>query len=174
MAHLHGVFLNRFLAKPTSVGALLPSSRQLGKQMAKAVMELPPVDSIVEIGAGTGSITRHLEPLNPVVVEIEEAFATLLKAKFPNLDIRHGCGLRFLANLESSIGLVISVPLINNPLKDQFIAAIRRGYESGLIRWCVIFTYGLSNPLEDVGFKSAHRRKWVIANIPPAHVWVYR
>ncbi|WP_159078916.1 class I SAM-dependent methyltransferase [Orrella marina] len=173
MTHLHGVFLNRFLAKPKSVGALLPSSRHLGRQMAKAVTELPAVESVVEIGAGTGSITRHLQPFNPVVVEIEEAFALLLRQRFPQLDIRHGCGLQFLQSLEQSIGLVISVPLINNPLRDRFIESIRQGHESGHIKWCVIFTYGLSNPLEGTGFACSRRRKWVVANVPPAHVWVY-
>lgn len=141
--------------------------------MAKAVTELPAVESVVEIGAGTGSITRHLQPFNPVVVEIEEAFALLLKQRFPQLDIRHGCGLQFLQSLEQSIGLVISVPLINNPLRDRFIESIRQGRDAGHIKWCVIFTYGLSNPLEGTGFTCSRRRKWVLANVPPAHVWVY-
>lgn len=170
---MHGVFLNRFLAKPKSVGSLFPSSRHLGRQMVKATEGLPAVDSIVEIGAGTGAITRHLQYLNPVIVEIEEAFALLLRRQFPRLDIRHGCGLQFLQKLESPIGLVISVPLINNPLKQRFIEAIRQGYQSGLIKWCVIYTYGLASPLEEVGFACSKRSKWVVANVPPAHVWVY-
>jgi phosphatidylethanolamine/phosphatidyl-N-methylethanolamine N-methyltransferase len=161
------------LAKPHSIGSLVPSSKHLGKSMARVVRKLEHVDRVVEIGAGTGAITSHLLPFQPTVIEIDEAFAMLLQTRFPQLDVRHCCGLQYLNALSKPIGLIISVPLINNPLRQQFIDAIRDGYQQGLIRWCVIFTYGLNSPLKSAGFDKAYRHQWVPMNFPPAHVWVY-
>lgn len=141
--------------------------------MSHAVKDLPSVDAVVEIGGGTGAITEYLQDFNPTVIEIDEAFANLLKRRFPHLDVHHGCGLQYIRSLESEAGLVISVPLINNPIKHQFIKAIKDGHQKGQIKWCVIFTYGFSSPLREAGFAHACRRKLVVANVPPAHVWVY-
>jgi phospholipid N-methyltransferase len=51
---------------------------------------------------------------------------------------------------------------------------LTRKYQDGLIRFCVLYTYGWTNPLAGVGFREGRREYFVTRNFPPASVWVYR
>ena len=154
------------------MGSVIPSSRFLGKAMYKSVQELEQA-AVIEIGAGTGAITQHISSLNPVLVEIDKEFCALLKMNYPHLNIVNSCALEQLRKIDERVGLVISIPLINNPFKTSFIPLLNDLYGRGLLKWCVIFTYGLNDPLEQVNFESKKRKRFVLQNIPPAHVWVY-
>lgn len=166
-----GLFLKKFLACPSTVGSITPSSNSLGFTIGSIARELAPCN-IVEIGAGTGSITSYLADLDPTVIEIDKDFSEILAKKFPTLQIVNECCLNWMQRQKSPFGLVVSIPLINNPFRSHFIAELQRCYESGRVKWCVIYSYGLRNPLNGVDFKKATRRKLVLSNIPPAHVWV--
>ncbi len=154
------------------MGSVIPSSRFLGNAMYKSVKELEQTP-VIEIGAGTGAITQHISSLNPVLVEIDKEFCALLKKNYPHLDIVNSCALEQLRKIDKRVGLVISIPLINNPFKTSFIPLLNDLYGRGLLTWCVIFTYGLNDPLEQVNFENKKRKRFVLQNIPPAHVWVY-
>ena len=125
------------------------------------------------IGAGTGAITKHIESLNPLLVEIDREFCALLQQNYPHLNIVNSCALEQLKKVTERTGLVVSIPLINNPFKTSFIPLLNHLYSNGLVSWCVIFTYGLKDPLEEVDFKRKARKHFVLQNFPPAHVWVY-
>jgi len=154
------------------MGSVIPSSRFLGNAMYKSVKELEHT-AVMEIGAGTGAITQHISSLNPVLVEIDKEFCALLRTNYPHLNIVNSCALEQLRKIDERVGLVISIPLINNPFKSSFIPLLNDLYTKGLLTWCVIFTYGLNDPLEQVNFESKKRKRFVLQNIPPAHVWVY-
>ncbi len=166
------LFLKKYLKNPQSVGSVIPSSVFLGQAIYNSIKELDQA-SIIEIGAGTGAITQHISSLNPLLVEIDKEFCTLLKQNYPHLDIVNSCAIEQLKKIDEKVGLVVSIPLINNPFKELFIPILNDLYSRGLLRWCVIFTYGLSNPLEQVNFETKERKRFVLKNIPPAHVWVY-
>lgn len=51
------LFLRRWLANPGKVGAVLPSSAALGRLVARNVARRPD-QWVVELGAGTGTVTR--------------------------------------------------------------------------------------------------------------------
>ena len=53
------LFFLRWLRAPTRIGAVAPSSRQLGRAMARQVAG-GGTDPVIELGGGTGSITRAL------------------------------------------------------------------------------------------------------------------
>ena len=53
------LFIRRWLANPLKVGALLPSSPFLAKTVARNV-KYGPDEAIVEVGAGTGAVTKGL------------------------------------------------------------------------------------------------------------------
>jgi len=56
----HARFIKRFLAEPHSVGAIAPSSSWLAKALCEPYSRsTPPVD-VLEVGAGTGAVTRYL------------------------------------------------------------------------------------------------------------------
>jgi phosphatidylethanolamine/phosphatidyl-N-methylethanolamine N-methyltransferase len=166
------LFLKKYLKDPKSMGSVIPSSEFLAKAMYKSIKELDQT-SIIEIGAGTGAITKHISSLNPLLVEIDKEFCVLLRQNYPHLKTIHGCALEQLKKVDEGFGLVLSIPLINNPFKTSFIPLITTLYNSGLLKWCVMYTYGLNSPLDEVNFQSKVRRRFVMKNIPPASVWVY-
>ncbi|MCX6180223.1 MAG: hypothetical protein NT163_12830 [Chlorobiales bacterium] len=166
------LFLKKYLKNPKSIGSVIPSSEFLAKAIYKSIKDLDQT-TVIEIGAGTGAITQHISSLNPVLVEIDKEFCALLKKNFPHLNIVNSCALEQLKKIDEKVGLVVSIPLINNPFKSLFIPLLNNLYERGLLKWCVIFTYGLNDPLQEVKFESKERTRFVLKNIPPAHVWVY-
>lgn len=59
----HVEFLRRFLANPQQVGAVAQSSRRLAKALCEPMSHRTKPSRILEVGAGTGAITRHLVDL---------------------------------------------------------------------------------------------------------------
>lgn len=167
------VFLKKYLVNPVSMGSITPSSRYLSREIARLVESLE-TTRIVELGPGTGALTNYLHSRAPTVVEIDAEMCRLLGRKFPGLKVVNACAIDFLKGVDFPCGIVLSIPLINNPLKVRLVKELRRLYENELLKWCVIYTYGFRNPLEDIGFRSMKRHKTVLRNFPPAHIWCYR
>jgi phosphatidylethanolamine/phosphatidyl-N-methylethanolamine N-methyltransferase len=166
------LFLKKYLRNPQSIGSVIPSSDFLAKAIFNSIKELDQT-AVIEIGAGTGAITKHISSFNPLLVEIDQEFCALLRQNYPHLKTINSCALEQLKKVDERFGLVLSIPLINNPFKSSFIPLIQTLYNNGLLSWCVMYTYGLSNPLGEVDFQSKVRRRFVMKNIPPASVWVY-
>ncbi len=166
------LFLKKYLKNPKSIGSVMPSSEFLAKAMFNSIKELDET-SVIEIGAGTGAITKHISSLNPLLVEIDKEFCVLLRQNYPHLKTINSCALEQLKKVDEGFGLVLSIPLINNPFKTSFIPLVAALYNSGLLKWCVMYTYGLNNPLDEVNFQSKVRKRFVMKNFPPASVWVY-
>jgi len=166
------IFLRKYLSDPKRIGSVTPSSKYLGQAMLELISRLEKV-KVVEVGAGTGSITIHLQHLSPVVIEVDAELYRLLRHKFDHAEIVHDCALAYLGRIESPIGLVVSIPLINNPFRTAFIERLRALYQDGKLKWCVIYTYGRRSPLGDIDFRQAQRARWVWRNVPPASIWIY-
>jgi phosphatidylethanolamine/phosphatidyl-N-methylethanolamine N-methyltransferase len=167
------------LRDPSTTGALLPSSSFLAKAMAEASSG---AGAIVELGAGTGAITRALlvrhgaPPL--IAVEINPELALGLKKRFPKLDVRQARAQDVLAGLQTNKKLVVvsSLPFRSLPaevsaeLQASLVATLKGHADS----WLVQFTYQPRKPFEaPVGFRWEHRGM-VWRNVPPAGVWVLR
>lgn len=187
-------FVRAFLRDPVHVGAVTPASCSLGDRMGAATRRavrdgfgtLPsrnganaaaPTNArprIVELGAGTGSVSRYIRAMNPVLVERNGEWAALLRKRFPDLEIRAECATLALASLSNPVGVVSSIPMVNNPQADAIRTLLMRKYRDGLIRFCVLYTYGWTNPLTGVGFRECRREYFVARSFPPASVWVYR
>lgn len=56
-------FLQRFLASPRQIGAVAPSSRFLARALVGPLAQHDRPVNILELGAGTGAVTRHIAPL---------------------------------------------------------------------------------------------------------------
>lgn len=85
-------FVKEFVANPTRVGAVLPSSKRLSKAMLHG-LDIAGAKAIVEYGPGTGVVTDQLAPLLPpgctyFAIERSEEMARVVRAKHPTLDIR--------------------------------------------------------------------------------------
>jgi len=184
------LFLKRWLRRPFAMGSVVPSGRLLGKAMAeatKASLDGRP-GHVVELGAGTGEVTRALldagfAPERLALVERDPELAGFLRRHFPGPRIIEGDAAR-LPQLLASHGIapvaavVSSLPLLSLP------AAVVGGIVGGVFETLprggalVQFTYGPTPPVpralrERLHLEAAHgSRIW--RNVPPAMVWTFR
>jgi phosphatidylethanolamine/phosphatidyl-N-methylethanolamine N-methyltransferase len=138
----HTLFLGKFLTQLTRgnpIASIAPSSRWLARTTVRNVA-WDRARAVVELGAGTGPITRVLgERARPdcriLVVERDRDFAGLLRQRFghlPNFDIVEGDALD-LARLLADRGIgrvdhVISglpVPSFPRDLRRDFFRVVR-------------------------------------------------
>jgi phosphatidylethanolamine/phosphatidyl-N-methylethanolamine N-methyltransferase len=177
------VFFGRWLRAPHHIGAVAPSSRYLARAMAKQV-DLGGTDMVVELGGGTGSVTKALLERIPaerlIVVERDERLYHILRRRFPHLRILLG-DARQLGTLLRPLGIgavsavVSSLPLVTMPkrIRQQIVEqSFALMGEAGRF---IQFTYSLTSPLARREFGLRGRvaaRVWL--NVPPAAVWSFR
>ncbi len=184
------LFLKRWLQRPFSTGAVMPSGRLLTEAMARAARAA--IDGrpgyVVELGAGTGEVTKALlaagiAPERLVPVERDPQFADFLRRRFSGPRIVEGDALhlpRLLAEqgLAPVAAVVSSLPLLILP--TEIVNGIVTGIFEVLPRGgaMVQFTYGPKPPMpyalrERLHLQAARgRRIW--RNVPPAVVWTFR
>lgn len=179
------LFLGQTFRGWRTIGALAPSGRSLSRAIAQAAGDVAPGQVILELGPGTGVITRELVrrfPNNRVIsVEIIGAFATRLSRAFPTVTVVNGCASKLdthLAKLGLGAGDVAAVvsglPLLSLPadLPQRVLESI-----TGVLRprgRYVQFTYSARawQRFTLDGFRRHSQRK-VWLNFPPAHVLTF-
>lgn len=177
-------FFWKFFSNPGRTGALAPATDSLARTVGRATCHeydrhrLATPDAprlrLIELGAGTGALSRSIRRLHPVLVERDEGWAHLLRCQFPGLEVRSECATQTLESLDQPVGVVTSIPMLNNPQSDDIRRLLERRYADGLIKFCVLYTYGWADPLAGVGFRVGRRHSFVARSFPPASVWVYR
>lgn len=177
------LFLRRWLAHPLKVGAVLPSSPALARLVAKQVPNQPD-QAVVELGAGTGSITKALlaagiSPERLFVVEIDADLCAFLRKQLPQVQVIHGDAGRLPELIPSKwhgkVSTVISgIPMITLPIEVQ--QRLVSSYFSVLAPGgrLLQYTYSLFSPLPEakLGLKGT-RKGLAVLNVPPAWVWSY-
>ncbi|MEK6746247.1 MAG: rRNA adenine N-6-methyltransferase family protein [Pseudomonadota bacterium] len=180
-------FIAAWLRSPLKIGAALPSSRSLARAMA-AQVDTSMEGAVIELGAGTGVVTQALLEAEIahdklLVIERDKKLHSLLHAIFHDLKVLCADAMELEsvlknAGMDKVNAIVSSLPFITMPV------AVRHGIQeqmakvigdSGII---VQFTYGPKSPINRSELKRyglvGKRVKLVLANVPPAHVWVYR
>ncbi len=177
------LFLRRWLANPLQMGSIVPSSRALGRRVARLV-ERQGDEVVVELGAGTGAITRALlaggVPADRlVVVEIVPDMAEHLAASLPGVRVVQGDAFDLAATLpgwmHGKVGTAIcGIPLVLLPVERQrrFVEQVEAVAPG---RGFLLYTYCVTSPLpwRALGLH-AERKAWTPLNFPPASVWRYR
>ena len=84
-------FAGNFVRRPTTVGAVAPSSRHLGERVVEG-LDLAAASTVVELGPGTGPISEVvLERIGPdtkfFALELNPTFAKILRERFPTLQV---------------------------------------------------------------------------------------
>ncbi len=92
------LMLKKFVSHGTSIASFSPSSRFLSRSMLKGI-DWGRAKVVVELGAGTGPITKELVKAAPagtklVIVERDPDFCNVLRNKFPMHDIVEGDACR--------------------------------------------------------------------------------
>ncbi len=177
------LFLRRWLANPLQMGSVIPSSPRLGELIARQI-DRQSNSFVLELGAGTGAITRSLinsgiSPGRIAVVEIVPEMADHLQTKFPHTTVLQADAfnlpIELLKDTTTEIGTVIcGIPLVllSESRQRQFIQQVElvapgRGF--------LLYTYCITSPLpyRNLGLE-ARRLAWTPLNFPPASVWHYR
>ena len=178
------LFFRRFLAHPFRLASILESSPALSRLVAE---HLPrePGEYVVELGAGTGPVTRALlasgVPADRLVaVEIDAQMAGFLRQSLPGVRVIEDDALALAEALPpetlGSVGAVVcGVPISLLPaaqqreLVDLMLSLLPPG------RPFVAYTHRLSSPLPaaDLGL-TGERRAFTLLNLPPASVWAFR
>jgi phosphatidylethanolamine/phosphatidyl-N-methylethanolamine N-methyltransferase len=175
-------FLRAWLASPLRVAALAPSGASLARLMTREITAAHA--PVIELGAGTGAFTRALlargvaeEAL--VLVEANERFARLLRARFPRARVLQLDATR-LRHIDLAGGglagcVVSGLPLLS--MSPRRIAAVLGGAFAHLPARAAFyqFTYG---PLCPVPARILRRLALTatcigrtLANLPPARVY---
>lgn len=161
----------------------MPSSPQLAARMAREVdtfLTGRPGGHIIEVGAGTGAITRALtkfareRPLT--VVEADRGCCVYLRRQFPHLNVIEGLVEDCLDTLMvpgEPLAIVSSVPLfsLTLPQRSRVLTAFEALVRSASMARMVQFTYVPWLPGAHARSLLAARARPVWRNIPPAWVW---
>jgi phosphatidylethanolamine/phosphatidyl-N-methylethanolamine N-methyltransferase len=184
------LFLKRWLRRPLSVGAVMPSGRLLTEALAQTTLSVTQgrEGHVIELGAGTGEVTKALMAAGIpgdrlVLIERDPELAAFLRRHFRGPQIIEGDAAR-LSRLLAAHGIdkvaavVSGLPLLSLPA--EVVKGIVTGAFEILPRGAALvqFTYGPSPPvprslrasLRLVGARG--RRIW--RNVPPAVIWTFR
>ena len=121
------MFFGLWLQKPMQIAAANPSGRRLADALARCI-ELERPGAVLELGAGTGSVTRGLlragcPPDRIIAVESEPRLAAVLRREFPRLTVIEGDATRiagyFPGRGERLAAVVSSLPIKWFPLEAQ-------------------------------------------------------
>ncbi|WP_187969370.1 phospholipid N-methyltransferase PmtA [Aquibium microcysteis] len=177
-------FLRGWIETPRAVGAILPTSAAVSQLMA-SVIDTASGRPVLELGAGTGVITkailaRGIAPQKLHLVEYSADFVDHLRRSFPGVNVIRGDAF----DLDTTLGeggsmqfdaVISGVPLLNFPL------AQRIAYVDDLLdrlppgRPVVQFTYGPFSPVPARGGNyTVEHLGFVLRNLPPAQLWIYR
>jgi phosphatidylethanolamine/phosphatidyl-N-methylethanolamine N-methyltransferase len=177
-------FFKGWIDKPKSVGSIVPTSSITARKMASIVdpkSGLP----VLEVGPGTGVITRAIlaqgvRPENLYAVEYSTDFVRHLRQLYPGVNVIEGDAF----NLDSTLGdkrevvfdsVVSGVPLLNFPVAQRiaYIESLLDRIPAG--RPIVQLTYGPLSPIPPGrGDYTVEHFHFVIRNIPPTQLWIYR
>ncbi len=180
--HDAALFFRRWLSNPLQMGSIIPSSPKLG-QLISMQIDKRSSSSILELGAGTGAITKSLinsgiSPGRIAVVEIVPEMAEHLRTKFPKISVLQADAFdlptRLLKDTLGEIGTVIcGIPLVllSEAKQRQFIQQVEAVAPG---RGFLLYTYCITSPLpyRTLGLE-ARRLAWTPLNFPPASIWHY-
>lgn len=185
-------FMMQFRRHPRSVGAILPSSRELAESMI-APIDFDRRSTIVEFGPGAGvisaAIARNLRHHSRYVgVEINEAFYETLKARFPHLNFFNRSA-EDIEDILESMGIAAADAIVSglpwatlrSKQRDGILEAIGRTLRPGGVFISFAYLQGFLLP-SAWAFRRRLRAEFsdvtmtpvVWQNIPPAFTYVCR
>lgn len=177
-------FFKGWIDKPKAVGSIIPTSSITARRMA-SVIDTGSGLPVLELGPGTGVITkailaRGVKPKDLYTVEYSEDFVRHLERQFDGVNIIHGDAFDLDKTLGDKRGMtfdsVISgVPLLNFPVAQRvrYIEDILDRIPAG--RPIVQLTYGPLSPVPaGKGNYTVEHFDFVLRNIPPTQLWIYR
>jgi phosphatidylethanolamine/phosphatidyl-N-methylethanolamine N-methyltransferase len=177
-----GVFFALWLQKPLRIAALKPSGARLADAVAGCI-DLRRPGPILELGAGTGSLTRGLvragcPPERIIALESEPALVAVLRRVFPAMTVIEGDATRigdyFAGSVERFAAVVSSLPIKWFPVEAQY-AVVKPcldllGPGGRFVQVTNAFVSPL--PIDRLGITGRQvARIWL--NLLPTQIWAY-
>jgi phosphatidylethanolamine/phosphatidyl-N-methylethanolamine N-methyltransferase len=188
----HLQFLQGFLKKPMTVGAIAPSSPELARKMIEGV-NADENNVVLEIGCGTGAITKFLQHLIPtrksyLGIEIEKTFVEKLEKDFPDLNIicedaRNATQILAEQQFGKVSYIISGLPFVVLPsdVSDGILGEVDKMMENGCLFRTFQYLHGYSLPLAkkfreklNKKFGKMERSSLVMKNIPPAYTLTWK
>jgi phosphatidylethanolamine/phosphatidyl-N-methylethanolamine N-methyltransferase len=182
-------FLREFIAKPTVIGAVVPSSEHLARAMLEG-LDLKGAGAVLEYGPGTGIFTDHIRrEIAPqtrlAAIEVNPRMAALFKDRHPDVllfedTVANARVICDYAGIDSVDCIVSGLPwsafseAFQLKLLDEMMRVLRPG-------GCFVtfaYIHGIALPpgkrfanLLPKYFQSVSRSPVVWRNVPPALVY---
>nr|WP_321455167.1 rRNA adenine N-6-methyltransferase family protein [uncultured Cohaesibacter sp.] len=147
-----------------------------------------PVDEsglVLELGPGTGVVTnailnRGIDPARVLAVEYSSDFVSILNDRFSGVTVVQGDAYDFESirqnHIQAPLSAVISsLPLFTSPkkIRKRLISMCLDALTPGSP--FIQFSYALVPPVsEKEGNFTIETSHWILGNLPPARVWIYR
>ena len=179
----HALFFGLWLQKPLQIAAVTPSGKRLAQVMAELV-DFDRPGPVLELGAGTGSLTRGLLQAGCprqrlIALEREPRLAAALQRSFPGIATIVGDATA-LGEHFAQLGIDRLCAVVSSlPIKWFSVAAQRAvvgpclallGPGGVFLQMTNAFASPIAiEPLGIAGERVAH----VWRNLPPAQVWAY-
>ncbi|MER8545696.1 phospholipid N-methyltransferase PmtA [Mesorhizobium sp. M0684] len=177
-------FFKGWIDKPKAVGSIVPTSSITAGKMASIVDPTSGLP-VLEVGPGTGVITRAIlaqgiKPENLYAVEYSTDFVRHLRQLYPGVNVIEGDAFNLDATLGDKRDLIFDsvisgVPLLNFPVAQRiaYVESLLDRIPAG--RPIVQLTYGPLSPIPPGrGDYTVEHFHFVIRNIPPTQLWIYR
>ena len=185
-------FLQAFLKNPLKVGSIAPSSPELAQQMVAGIR--PKDESVVlELGVGTGAITKFLQDIVPnrqsyLGIEIDKTLVKLLKESFPALKIvRANACDAFSIYQKTGFGkvgyIICCLPFVSlpNDVGEKVLSEIDKFMEQGCVFRTFQYAHGYYFPsaiklrehMRD-RYGKAKKSPLVVKNMPPAFTLTWK
>ncbi len=177
-------FLRQWFDNPIKTGAVAPSSPALARKMASYIPD-DPQGPVLELGPGTGVVTHAVlqhgvDPSRVLAVEYSSDFVAMLRDRFARVSVIEGDAYDFETIRQNHIreplaAVVSSLPLFTKPkpMRKRLISLCLDALAPGAP--FIQFSYALVPPVpEKEGNFTIETSNWILGNLPPARVWVYR
>ena len=187
--HRPAGFFRQYVSNPSKTGAIAPSSTALASCMLTG-LPLADADVVVELGPGSGALTRHLieqvgENTRILAVEINPTFAEQVAERYPRVEVVNGDaihldGLLRHRGLNGTPVIVSGLPwaAFETGLQSRLLDAVARSLRPG---GCfVTFAYWgmhrfkkgrLFREQIESRFSRVERTGLVLRNLPPAFAY---
>ena len=180
-------FLQAFLKNPAKVGSIAPSSPELAQEMIAGVTPGP--DNIVlELGVGTGAITKFLQEIVPddrsyLGIELDGDLVRSLRKNYPDMRITRGNAIDAAAiHQRSGLGkvgaIICCLPFVSlpNEVGESILREIDKFMQHGCTFRTFQYAHGYCMPsaikLREFmrnRYGKSRRSKLIVKNVPPAY-----
>ena len=180
-------FLQAFLKNPAKVGSVAPSSDELAAEML-AGFEPSSENIVLELGVGTGALTKHLRRVIPsrdsyLGIELDHDLVRSLNRRYPDMNIVCGNATEaYKIHAESGLGkvryLACGLPFVSLPKEvgDEILAEITKFMDEGCELRMFQYAHGYYLPparkLREFlrrRYGKSERSQLVLKNLPPAY-----